>query len=112
MIVLGSRIQVSLDLTLILYAWMIEFQHLGPSEINLSAFVGSQALQLPKDSQINLASASRENWGESSMAEASPRTDTSTDDTDDKNQGVYDYKAIPILIHSLLSDLLVFCWGS
>lgn len=63
-------------------------KHLGPSEINLSAFVGSQALQLPKDSQINLASASRENWGESSMAEASPRTDTSTDDTDDKNQGL------------------------
>ncbi|KAF9593903.1 hypothetical protein IFM89_026031 [Coptis chinensis] len=27
-----------------------------------------------------------ENWGESKMADASPMTDTSTDDTDDKNQ--------------------------
>jgi transcription factor TGA len=48
-------------------------------------------LQLRKEPQANLVSTSgghRENWGESTMAEASPRTDTSTDDTDDKNQRV------------------------
>uniref|UniRef100_A0A5B7CEK0 Putative transcription factor HBP-1b(C38)-like isoform X3 n=1 Tax=Davidia involucrata TaxID=16924 RepID=A0A5B7CEK0_DAVIN len=58
---------------------------------NLSvAIAGSQTLQLQKGPQPNLVSVSgghRENWGESSMADASPRTDTSTDvDTDDKNQ--------------------------
>jgi len=49
----------------------------------------NKALSLPKEPQQNLVSTSgghRENWGESTMAEASPRTDTSTDDTDDKNQ--------------------------
>nr|AKK31758.1 bZIP1 [Boehmeria nivea] len=64
---------------------------LGTSDINISAFVGSQAFSFPKDSQTKLAIASvsgshRENWGESNMADASPRTETSTDDTDDKNQ--------------------------
>lgn len=62
---------------------------LGPSDVNLSSFVGSQTVSLPKDSQTKVASVSgciRENWGESSMADASPRTDTSTDDTDEKNQ--------------------------
>ncbi|CBI30127.3 hypothetical protein VitviT2T_012714 [Vitis vinifera] len=43
-----------------------------------------------KELQQNIASVSgshRENWGESNMADASPRTDTSTDvDTDEKNQ--------------------------
>ncbi|GMN57765.1 hypothetical protein TIFTF001_026865 [Ficus carica] len=69
----------------------MEFQSLGPSDVNLSVFVGSQALSLPKDSQTKVASGSggiRENWGESSMADASPRTDTSTDDTEDKNHRV------------------------
>ncbi|MED6171219.1 TGACG-sequence-specific DNA-binding protein TGA-2.1, variant 2 [Stylosanthes scabra] len=60
------------------------------SDINLSAAItGSQTLPLQKDLQPNLASTSaghRENWGESNMADASPRTDTSTDDTEDKNQ--------------------------
>ncbi|KAG2683605.1 hypothetical protein I3760_10G039800 [Carya illinoinensis] len=49
----------------------------------------NKTLQLQKEPQANLVSTSgghRENWGESTMAEASPRTDTSTDDTDDKNQ--------------------------
>ncbi|GLT88097.1 hypothetical protein SLE2022_061370 [Rubroshorea leprosula] len=49
----------------------------------------NKVLPLQKDPQSNLASVSgghRENWGESNMADASPRTDTSTDDTDDKNQ--------------------------
>ncbi|XP_030924465.1 transcription factor HBP-1b(c38)-like isoform X1 [Quercus lobata] len=63
---------------------------LASSDINLSAaIVGSQTLSLQKESQSNLVSTSgghRENWGESTMAEGSPRTDTSTDDTDDKNQ--------------------------
>lgn len=52
----------------------------------------SQALTIQKEPQLNIASGSgshRENWGESNMADASPRTDTSTDvDTDDKNQRV------------------------
>ncbi|XP_027349238.1 transcription factor TGA2.3-like isoform X3 [Abrus precatorius] len=63
---------------------------IATSDINLSASItGSQALPLQKDSQPTLALTSaghRENWGESNMADASPRTDTSTDDTDDKNQ--------------------------
>lgn len=58
------------------------------SDINLSAAIaGSQTLQLQKDALPNLASTSgghRENWGESNMAEGS--ADTSTDDTEDKNQ--------------------------
>lgn len=58
------------------------------SDINLSAAIaGSQTLQLQKDVMPNLASTSgghRENWGESNMAEGS--ADTSTDDTEDKNQ--------------------------
>lgn len=40
---------------------------------------------------INLVSVPRgniEDWGECNMADASPRTDISTDDTDDKNQRV------------------------
>ncbi|KAK7396172.1 hypothetical protein VNO78_16986 [Psophocarpus tetragonolobus] len=64
---------------------------IATSDINLSAAItGSQILPLQqKDSQPTLASTSaghRENWGETNMADASPRTDTSTDDTEDKNQ--------------------------
>ncbi|CAK7340238.1 unnamed protein product [Dovyalis caffra] len=59
------------------------------SDINLSAAVlGSQAIPVQKEVQINPVSIPGnhpENWGETSMAEASPRTDTSTDDTDEKN---------------------------
>ncbi|XP_045798914.1 transcription factor TGA2.3-like isoform X2 [Trifolium pratense] len=47
----------------------------------------NKTLQLQKESQSNLASTSgghRENWGESNMADGS--ADTSTDDTEDKNQ--------------------------
>ncbi|CAK8543082.1 unnamed protein product [Lathyrus sativus] len=47
----------------------------------------SKTLQQQKDTQPNLASTSgghRENWGESNMGDGSP--DTSTDDTEDKNQ--------------------------
>ncbi|KAJ6778862.1 TRANSCRIPTION FACTOR TGA9 [Salix koriyanagi] len=60
------------------------------SDINLSAaVVGSRSLPLQKEVQVNPVSIPGnhpENWGETSMAEASPRTDTSTDDTEDKNQ--------------------------
>ena len=52
----------------------------------------SQRLPLQKGQQSNLVSISSgsvENWGESAMADASPRTDISTDvDTDDKVQRV------------------------
>ncbi|XP_020211222.1 transcription factor TGA2.3 [Cajanus cajan] len=64
---------------------------IATSDINLSAAIGGSQplpLQILKDSQPTLASTSagnRENWGETNMADASPRTDTSTDDTEDKN---------------------------
>ncbi|MQM00918.1 hypothetical protein Taro_033660, partial [Colocasia esculenta] len=51
---------------------------------------GSLILPREKEVQPNLASLPQghlENWGESIMADASPRTDTSTDDTDDRNPG-------------------------
>ncbi|KAF7804006.1 transcription factor TGA2.3 isoform X1 [Senna tora] len=67
-----------------------KMQSIASSDMNLSAAIaGSQTLPLQKDSQTNLASTSaahRENWGESNIADGSPMTDTSTDDTDDKNQ--------------------------
>ncbi|KAL9237918.1 hypothetical protein vseg_012411 [Gypsophila vaccaria] len=47
-----------------------------------------KVLPLGRDSHPSLAPVSvgnRENWGDSNMADASPRTDTSTDDTEDKN---------------------------
>lgn len=53
--------------------------------------MGSRTLPLQKESNPNLVSTSggpRENWGESNMADTSTRTDTSTDDTDDKSQRV------------------------
>ncbi|KAL0316754.1 UNVERIFIED_CONTAM: TGACG-sequence-specific DNA-binding protein TGA-2.1 [Sesamum radiatum] len=55
-----------------------------------AAFLGSQAVQLQKGSDLNVVMASgaqHENWGESNMADSSSRTDTSTDvDPEDKNQ--------------------------
>ncbi|KAH7672053.1 transcription factor TGA protein [Dioscorea alata] len=60
-------------------------------EITASARVGSFTLPEKKDQRPNLASllsGHLENWGDSAMADSSPRTDTSTDiDTDEKNQG-------------------------
>ncbi|KAK1293557.1 hypothetical protein QJS10_CPB17g01660 [Acorus calamus] len=54
--------------------------------------VGQATLPQQKGQQSNLvslASGHFENWGESTMADTSPRTDTSTDvETDDKNQRV------------------------
>ncbi|GMI70139.1 hypothetical protein HRI_000683200 [Hibiscus trionum] len=52
--------------------------------------VESPRLQLEKDQQRNLVSipsGNSENWGESNMADGSPKTDISTDaDTDEKSQ--------------------------
>lgn len=73
--------------------------------------MGSQLLPLQKEAQQNLPSVSRsnhENWGESSMADGSPRTDTSTDDTEDKNQRVTSLGSsfqYPLLINSGSSRL-------
>ncbi|KAG8643129.1 transcription factor TGA6 isoform X2 [Manihot esculenta] len=59
--------------------------------INRSAAqVELQRLPLEKNQQLNLvpiSTGNTENWGDSNMADGSPRTDISTDDTDDKNQG-------------------------
>ncbi|KAH9752286.1 transcription factor TGAL1 [Citrus sinensis] len=61
------------------------------SNFNLSTIqVESHRLPFEKNHRSNLVSISSgntENWGESNMADASPRTDISTDaDTDEKNQ--------------------------
>ncbi|KAF7824746.1 transcription factor TGA2.2 isoform X1 [Senna tora] len=51
--------------------------------------VESQTLQLqkvPSSNLVTISSGNTENQEEASMADASPRTDISTDDTDDKNQ--------------------------
>ena len=61
-------------------------------DINPSFRVDRQRLPLEKGQPSNLVSISSgniENWEESNMADASPRTDISTDvDTDEKNQRV------------------------
>jgi transcription factor TGA len=65
----------------------IQFGALSKAIANADTIGGSQTLQLQKESQPNLASTSgghRENWGESNVADGS--ADTSTDDTEDKNQ--------------------------
>ncbi|KAK2416627.1 TGACG-sequence-specific DNA-binding protein TGA-2.1 [Trifolium repens] len=65
----------------------IQFGALSKAIANSDTIGGSQTLQLQKESQPNLASTSgghRENWGESNVADGS--ADTSTDDTEDKNQ--------------------------
>jgi transcription factor TGA len=44
---------------------------------------------IQQSNQVSIPSVNTENWGETNMADASPRTDISTDaDTDDKNQRV------------------------
>lgn len=44
---------------------------------------------------VSIPSVNTENWGEANMADASPRTDISTDaDTDDKNQRVLFFLAL------------------
>ncbi|KAF8396256.1 hypothetical protein HHK36_017871 [Tetracentron sinense] len=84
----GFRIEDAVDLSRSKYILLfsLAFPDINPS----TARVGSQRLPLQKGQQPNLVSISSghfENWAESAMADASPRTDTSTDvDTDDKNQ--------------------------
>lgn len=48
--------------------------------------LGQQRVQQPNI--VSLPSVPFENWGESTMADVSPRTDTSDADTDEKNQAV------------------------
>ncbi|OMO87314.1 putative Transcription factor HBP-1b(c1) [Corchorus olitorius] len=71
------------------------------------AQVESRRLQLEKVQQTNLVSLSSgntENWGESNMADGSPRTDVSTDaDTDEKNQR-FDRGKLSIVAASDSSD--------
>ncbi|GAB4843946.1 TGACG-sequence-specific DNA-binding protein TGA-2.1 [Ancistrocladus abbreviatus] len=59
-------------------------------DIQFASFNKSQIQSVVLESQPNLVSVSsghREKWGDDNMADASPRTDTSTDDnTEDKNQ--------------------------
>jgi len=87
-------------------------QSLASSDINLSAaIVGSQTLPLQKEVQVNPVSTHSnhpENWGETNMAEASPRTDTSTDDTDEKNQRVMSL-TLPCSVFSVLQKFIDLC---
>ncbi|KAG2683609.1 hypothetical protein I3760_10G039800 [Carya illinoinensis] len=83
---LGFRIEDAVGLNPLYNQMKSSSQALG-TDIQFATL--NKTLQLQKEPQANLVSTSgghRENWGESTMAEASPRTDTSTDDTDDKNQ--------------------------
>ncbi|XP_044461372.1 transcription factor TGA2-like isoform X4 [Mangifera indica] len=62
----------------------------APTSFNINNQAETQRLLLEKGQKLNLVSISSgntENWGESNMADASPRTDISTDaDTEEKNQ--------------------------
>lgn len=66
---------------------------LASSDINMSTAVAStQTLALqrePQPSPVSMLGSHRENWGETDVANGSPMSDSSgddTDDTDDKNQ--------------------------
>ncbi|XP_072954037.1 transcription factor TGA2.2-like isoform X3 [Typha angustifolia] len=61
-------------------------QPLASTDITTAIRFGSQ--KFPQQSNpVAISSGNIENWGESTMADASPRTDTSTDmDTEDKNR--------------------------
>lgn len=70
-------------------------QSISPSNITTTAtvtVVDPQTLVPQKGAQLNLVTirtGNVENWGESTIADTSPRTDTSTDpDTDERNQMV------------------------
>lgn len=68
------------------------FQSLATSDVNFSSSVGSQRPPAQKELQpphiLSVPGGHSENWGETNVPDASPRTDTSTDDTEDKNQRV------------------------
>ncbi|XP_031277000.1 transcription factor HBP-1b(c38)-like isoform X1 [Pistacia vera] len=85
---LGLRIEDAVDLSRsnVLYQMKSSSQAVG-TDVQFGSV--NKFLSLQKELQSNLVSVPSghpENWGESNMAEASPRTDTSTDDTEDKNQ--------------------------
>ncbi|KAJ0043848.1 hypothetical protein Pint_18257 [Pistacia integerrima] len=87
---LGLRIEDAVDLSRsnVLYQMKSSSQAVG-TDVQFGSV--NKFLSLQKELQSNLVSVPSghpENWGESNMAEASPRTDTSTDDTEDKNQRV------------------------
>jgi hypothetical protein len=51
--------------------------------------------KVQQSNRVSIPSVNTENWGEANMADASPRTDISTDaDTDDKNQRVLFFLAL------------------
>ncbi|ONH94893.1 hypothetical protein PRUPE_7G037900 [Prunus persica] len=86
---LGFRIEDAVDIgrSPVFNQNKLSSQALGSSDAQFGSL--NKLLPLQKEAQQNLPSVSRsnhENWGESSMADGSPRTDTSTDDTEDKNQ--------------------------
>ncbi|BFG37843.1 hypothetical protein CerSpe_241160 [Prunus speciosa] len=86
---LGFRIEDAVDIgrSPVFNQNKLSSQALGSSDAQFGSL--NKLLPLQKEAQPNLPSVSRsnhENWGESSMADGSPRTDTSTDDTEDKNQ--------------------------
>lgn len=80
---LGVRIEHAVDLTRnpIFNSYKSSSQAIGTDPI-----FGTSNKVLPESNLVSVAGGHRENWGESNMADGSPRTDTSTDDTDDKNQ--------------------------
>lgn len=83
---LDFRIEDAVDLRNPLFSSLKSSNLTVSPDIQFGSY--NKILSLEGDSQPNLASTSgghRENWAESSMADASPRTDTSTDDTEDKN---------------------------
>ncbi|KAG6781622.1 hypothetical protein POTOM_014533 [Populus tomentosa] len=60
--------------------------------------------KVQQSNRVSIPSVNTENWGEANMADASPRTDISTDaDTDDKNQR-YDRGQSTALVASDSSD--------
>ncbi|KAH0972182.1 hypothetical protein GBA52_024338 [Prunus armeniaca] len=86
---LGFRIEDAVDIgrSPVFNQNKLSSQALGSSDAQFGSL--NKLVPLQKEAQQNLPSVSRsnhENWGESSMADGSPRTDTSTDDTEDKNQ--------------------------
>nr|AFO63289.1 bZIP10 [Tamarix hispida] len=88
---LGFRVEDAVDLSR--NPLFNSIKSTGPalgSDLQFGSFnKESQTLQPEKESGRNsksMAAGHRENWGDSSMAVASPMTDTSTDDTEDKSQ--------------------------
>lgn len=81
--------------------------NINPSAAQLE----SGSLPLEKGQQLNrvsISSGNTENWGESNMADGSPRTDISTDaDTDDKNQRVLFLSYPPLIFYYILNSAIL-----